>query len=38
MALEIAEAVTAVATMRRAPVAASGIPLDTYHAERHTNA
>ena len=38
IALEIALAVSAVATIRSAPVAASGMPRDTYHADRQTNA
>ena len=37
IALDSAEAVNAVATMRTAPVAPSGMPRDTYHADRHTN-
>ena len=37
-ALEIAAAPKAVASRRAAPVAASGSPRDTYHADRHTNA
>ena len=38
IALAIALAVSAVATMRSAPVAASGMPRDTYQADRQTKA